>query len=89
MVLSKVLSKYQITLPKEVVRSLDIHKGEYLKCAVRGRSISLTPVSIEETYSEEDIRTFHTLYSHPANRGKVYKNKTEALAHLKHLRAER
>ena len=85
MVLSKVLSKYQITLPKEVVRQLHITKGDLLKCEARDGRISLTPVTVEESYSEEELKKFETLYSDPKNSGRVYHKKSEALAHLKRL----
>ena len=86
MVLSKVLSKYQITLPKEVVRQLHIAKGDLLKCEARDGRISLTPVIVEEPYSEEELRKFEALYDDPKNTGQVYHKKSEALAHLKRLR---
>ena len=86
MTISKVLSKYQITLPKEVVHQLHISKGDLLKCEARDGRISLTPVIVEEPYSEEELKTFEMLYADPKNAGKIYRKKSEALAHLKRLR---
>ena len=86
MTISKVLSKYQITLPKEVVLQLHISKGDLLKCEAHDGKISLTPVIVEEPYSEEELRTFEALYADPKNAGKIYHKKSEALAHLKRLR---
>jgi bifunctional DNA-binding transcriptional regulator/antitoxin component of YhaV-PrlF toxin-antitoxin module len=87
MILSKVLSKYQITLPKAVVQLLQIQKGNMLKCRVENGNIVLTPVVVEEAYSKEDLEAFHRLYNQRENVGKVYANKQKALEHLKRLHA--
>ena len=87
MILSKVLSKYQITLPKEVVRVLGIGKGDVLKCQIEGGSVSFTPVVVEEPYSKEELKKFDQLYNDPGNKGKAYHTKSEAMSHLKKLHA--
>jgi len=89
MILSKVLSKYQITLPKEAVKALHISKGDVLKCSVEKNSVSFAPVLVEDPYSEEDLKKFDELYNDPQNQGKKYKTKAEAAAHLKRLHASR
>lgn len=86
MILSKVLSKYQITLPKEVVMALHIGKGDVLKCEIHNGKVLFSPVIVEEPYSEEDLQKFDELYNHPKNKGKVYRTQEEALKHLRHLR---
>ena len=89
MILSKVLSKCQITLPKEAVRALHIEKGNVLKCTIGKGSVSFMPVVVEEPYSDEELKKFDNLYNDPANRGKSYRTKSEAMAHLKRLHAGR
>lgn len=89
MILSKVLSKYQITLPKEAVQAVGIRKGDVLKCQIENGRITFVPVIIEEPYSEEDLRKFDDLYRRPANKGRVYKTKLDAMNHLKRLHADR
>ena len=86
MVLSKVLSKYQITLPKEAVRALHIRKGSFLKCNIEKGSISFVPVVVEEAYSEEELRQFEKLCRDPKNRGPKFSSKEKALEYLKSLR---
>ncbi len=44
--LRKVLSKYQITLPREAVTTLKIRQGDLLQCEVTGRRIVLSPVQV-------------------------------------------
>ncbi len=46
MILRKVLSKYQVTLPKEAVKTLRIQRGDILQCEVRDRRIVLSPVEV-------------------------------------------
>lgn len=46
MMLRKVLSKYQITLPKEVVKTLNIRQGDLLQCEVEKRRIVFSPVQV-------------------------------------------
>ena len=87
MILSKILSKYQITLPKEAVQMLHLHKGDVLKCKIEKDTISFMPVVVEEPYSEEDLQKFHDLYNHPKNKGKVYHTTSEAMGHLRRLHA--
>ena len=87
MILSKVLSKYQITLPKEAVAALHLHKGDVLKCQVENGRILFMPVVVEETYSEEELSKFDELYNQSANKGKTYKTKEDAMRHLKRLHA--
>jgi bifunctional DNA-binding transcriptional regulator/antitoxin component of YhaV-PrlF toxin-antitoxin module len=87
MILSKVLSKYQITLPKEIVKSLRIKKGYILKCEVKSGSIVMTPVVLEEAYSKGDLESFRRMYQDPKNSGKIYTSKHKAMEHLKSLHA--
>ena len=86
MIISKILSKYQITLPKEAVKALHLEKGSYLKCIVQNGAIFLAPVVVEDVYSSEELESFERLYSDPKNKGKVYHSKGEALEHLKGLK---
>ncbi len=85
MILSKVLSKYQITLPKQAVLALHIEKGDVLKCTVEKGCISFVPVVVDELYSDEELRKFDRLYNDPKNKGNVYHTKKEAMDHLKRL----
>lgn len=85
MILSKVLSKYQITLPKTAVKALQIHKGDVLRCVVEKGRLSFSPVVVDELYSQEDLKQFDKLYNDPKNKGKVYHKKSEAMEHLKRL----
>ncbi len=86
MVLSKVLSKYQITLPKEAVKALHIQKGSYLRCDVQKGRISFVPVIVEEAFSEEELKKFEKLARDPKNRGSRFSSREEALKHLDSLR---
>ncbi len=86
MILSKVLSKFQITLPKEVVKALHIEKGHVLKCTVEKGGVLFRPVVLEEAYTEEELEKFHKLYNDPKNNGKSYGTKEDALAHLDRLK---
>ena len=85
MILSKVLSKYQITLPKQVVDALRIHKGDVLRCVVEGGRVSFAPVVVDELYSNDELKQFDKLYNDPKNKGKVYSTKSGAMEHLKRL----
>ncbi len=85
MILSKILSKYQITLPKEAVRALHLSKGDFLKCLVEKGKVSFAPVVVEEPYSDEELKKFDKLYNNPANRGKKFRSAKAAIEHLKNL----
>lgn len=47
MKLIKVTRNYQITIPAEIRKSLDIREGEYLKAELQGNRIILTKANIE------------------------------------------
>ncbi len=42
----KVLSKYQITLPRQAVKELRLRQGDLLECEVKDRQIVLSPVEV-------------------------------------------
>ena len=85
MILSKVLSKYQITLPKKAVEALQIHKGDVLRCVVERGRVSFCPVVVDELYSTDELKQFDKLYNDPKNKGKVYRKRSDAMEHLKRL----
>ncbi len=47
MKLIKVTRKYQITIPAEIRKQLNIKEGEYLKVELQGNRIILTKANIE------------------------------------------
>ena len=85
MILSKVLSKNQLTLPKEVVKALHIQKGALLKCQVENQKIILTPVIVEEPFTEEEFKKLEKLYKDPKNKGKTFHSAAEAIRYLNRL----
>jgi bifunctional DNA-binding transcriptional regulator/antitoxin component of YhaV-PrlF toxin-antitoxin module len=89
MILSKVLSKFQVTLPKEAVKALHIEKGHVLKCTVEKGGVLFRPVIVEEAYAEEELKKFDRLYNDPKNKGKSFKTRAGAMAYLKSLHAHR
>lgn len=44
--LRKVLSKYQITLPKQAVKTLNIRQGDLVQCEIDKNRLILSPVQI-------------------------------------------
>lgn len=85
MILSKVLSKYQLTLPKEAVKALHIGKGDFLRCEIQSGRLLFTPVVIEESYSAEELKKFDKLYNDPKNRGRRFRSTREAIRYLESL----
>lgn len=85
MVLSKILSKYQITLPKQAVQALGLHKGDILKCTIERGRVAFSPVVVDELYSDADLQSFERLYNDPKNKGKAHRSKAAAMEHLKKL----
>lgn len=86
MILSKILTKYQLTLPKEAVKALHLRKGDMLKCEIGKNQILFKPVVIEEPYTEEELDKLEKLANDPANKGKSFDSVSEALKHLDSLK---
>lgn len=82
MILSKVLSKHQITLPKEAVKALHVRTGDMLKCEIGRNQVLFKPVVIEEPYTEEELDKLEKLANDPRNKGKKFDNVSDALKHL-------
>lgn len=55
MILRKVLSKYQVTLPKDAVKTLHIRQGDLLQCQVRDRAIVLSPIEVSSKQQAADL----------------------------------
>jgi len=53
MPLVKVKKKYQITIPEEIRRNLDLEIGDYLELEVQGNIITLKPMAVIERGKRE------------------------------------
>lgn len=60
----KFQSKRQITLPQRVAVQFNLDKGDVLKCEVKGSHIILTPVDLEERYTEHDLSAIDRITEH-------------------------
>jgi len=52
-VIAKITSKNQITLPKEIVEALHLHKGDFVSVKRKDNFIFLTPQTFEDKYPED------------------------------------
>ena len=62
-------SKGQLTLPKQVAVQFHLAKGDVLKCEIKGSHIILTPVDLEERYSEQDLQAIDKIVESGKGKG--------------------
>ncbi|MBI4432235.1 MAG: AbrB/MazE/SpoVT family DNA-binding domain-containing protein [Candidatus Omnitrophica bacterium] len=86
MIISKVLSKHQVTLPNQAVKALHLHKGDLLKCEIKKGEIRFKPVTVEETFTEEELDRMEKLAKDPKNKGKIFDDVQGALKYLDSLK---
>src|SRR3989338_146362 len=65
----KFQSKGQLTLPKQVSVQFHLAKGDVLKCEIKGSHIILTPVDLEERYSEQDLQAIDKIVESGKGKG--------------------
>ena len=65
----KFQSKRQVTLPQQVAVQFHLDKGDVLKCEVKGSHIILTPVDLEERYTEHDLSAIDRITEHGKGKG--------------------
>ena len=52
----KFQNKGQVTLPKQIIAQFHLQGGDVLKCETKDSHIVLTPVDLEERYTEKDLK---------------------------------
>lgn len=65
----KFQAKNQITLPKKVIEEFHLARGDILKCEVDGAHIILTPVDLEERYSQNALSTIDRIVDERKGKG--------------------
>ena len=52
----KIREKYQVTIPEDVREKIACEVGEYVRVESQGSHIVVTPLVVEEKFSEQDVR---------------------------------
>ena len=63
--ITKVSSKHQVTIPKDIAEAFDLKKGDVLEVKRQGDKIIMIPkeVILEDKYSREDLETSEKILS--------------------------
>ena len=75
--ISKVLSRNLITIPREMAKALNIHRGDYLKIERQGNVLRLAPVLIEEQWTEGEMMTLREIHQREKHQSRRIHSKTD------------
>lgn len=82
--IAKITSKNQLTLPKQIVDALHLHKGDLVSVRRKDNQIVLTPQTVEDRYPEDLLhRVEKKLEKGPLPGEKQFSNMDELLKELK------
>ena len=59
---ARILNRNLVTIPKEIVRALQIRPGDYVKVEQEGNGVRLVPVVVEEKWSQDDLEALRKIH---------------------------
>lgn len=71
MILTKLKTKNQITLPKEIIGRFNFRKDELFRVEAEDNYIKLTPVDIEPRYSPGELETIDKIVEQERSKAKT------------------
>lgn len=73
MTITRLKTKNQITIPKEIAKRLNLKVDELLSVEVENNYIKLIPVEVEPRYTEEEIKAIDHIVDKEKARTKLIK----------------
>ena len=83
MTITKLKTKNQITLPKEIVKKLNLKPNELFSVAVDGNCIKLIPVELEPKYTPQELNAIDKIVEKEKNKAKTVKAGKEFSDYIK------
>jgi AbrB family looped-hinge helix DNA binding protein len=85
MTITKLKAKNQITIPKEVVKRLNLKPEELFCVDVEDNYIKLIPVDVEPRYTPEELQVIERIVQEQKDKAKVVKPGKEFSSYIKKI----
>ncbi|OGL45224.1 MAG: hypothetical protein A2149_08555 [Candidatus Schekmanbacteria bacterium RBG_16_38_11] len=86
MTITKLKAKNQITLPKEIVKKLNLKPNELFTVDVEGNCIKLIPVELEPKYTPQELDAIDKIVEKEKGKAKTVKAGDEVRRYLRNFR---
>lgn len=86
MLITKLKTKNQLTIPQEIVKRLHLRMDEIFAVDVQDNFIKLTPVEVEPRYSPEELKAIDRIVEKEKGKAKEFKSGKEFGKYIKKLR---
>lgn len=73
MTIAKLKAKNQLTIPKEIVKRLNLRKNELFAVDVEDNYIKLIPVEIKPRYTQEELKAIDKIVEKEKTKAKTLK----------------
>ncbi|OGL39439.1 MAG: hypothetical protein A3C43_06965 [Candidatus Schekmanbacteria bacterium RIFCSPHIGHO2_02_FULL_38_11] len=85
MTITKLKTKNQITLPKEIVKKLNLKPNELFSVAVDGNCIKLIPVELEPKYTPQELNSIDKIVEKEKGKARTVKVGKEFSGYIKKI----
>jgi len=85
----KFQNKGQVTLPQQIVDRFHLQKGDVLKCETKASHIVLTPVDLEERYTEDDLRAIDRVIEDGKGKGTSLNSDKDIDSYIKKMSTQK
>ena len=85
MIITKLKTKNQITLPKEVVKKLNLKPNELFTVDIEGNCIKLIPVELEPKYTPQDLNAIDKIVEKEKDKARTVKAGKEFSDYIKKI----
>ena len=86
MIITKLKAKNQITLPKQIVKKLNLKPNELFTVDVEGNCIKLIPVELEPKYTPQELNAIDKIVEKEKDKAKTVKAGDEVRRYLRNFR---
>lgn len=88
MTITRLKAKNQITIPREVVKKLNLAPNELFAVEVEGNCIKLISVEIELRYTSDELKAIDKIVENNKTKGKVLESGKEFSEYIKNMGEE-
>jgi len=86
MIITKLKAKNQITLPKQIVKKLNLKPNELFAVDIEGSCIKLIPVELEPKYTPQELDAIDKIVEKEKGKAKTIKVGDEVRRYLRNFR---
>lgn len=86
MTITRLKTKNQITLPKKIVKRLNLKPNELFQVDIEKNYIKLIPVELKPKYTKKELKKIDEIVKKEKKRAKTFRVGPEASAYIKNLK---